>query len=97
LPGGSWRRIASTTKGARGTGRMPASDLGRGLKPRPKRPALIAGVNHLEHRNRPVELDTAATQPGQLPETKAGAKQGEHVVPPEQREAGQQPTGLLGG
>jgi hypothetical protein len=37
--GGSWRRIASTTKGARGTWRMPASLLGRGLKPLPNRPA----------------------------------------------------------
>ena len=37
--GGGWRRIASTTGGARGTARMPASLLGRGLKPLPNRPA----------------------------------------------------------
>ena len=39
LPGGSWRRMASTTSGARGISRMPASLLGRGLKPLPNRPA----------------------------------------------------------
>jgi hypothetical protein len=37
--GGSWRRVASTNKGAKGISRMPASLLGRGLKPLPNRPA----------------------------------------------------------
>jgi hypothetical protein len=42
-------------------------------------------------------VDAAAAQPGQLPEPQPGAEQAQHVVPPEQRELGQQPTGLLGG
>jgi hypothetical protein len=42
-------------------------------------------------------VDAAAAQPGQLPEPQPGAEQAEHVVPPEQRELGQQPTGLLRG
>ena len=33
-------------------------------------------------------MDPAAAQPGQLAEAQAGAEQGEHVIPPEQREAG---------
>jgi hypothetical protein len=39
MPGGSWRRMASTTTGARGSSRMAASLLGRGLNPLPNRPA----------------------------------------------------------
>ena len=42
-------------------------------------------------------MDAAAAQPGQLPEPQPGAEQAQHVVPPEQRELGQQATGLLGG
>jgi hypothetical protein len=39
----------------------------------------------------------AAAQPGQLPEPQPGAEQAEHVVPPEQRELGEQATSLRGG
>jgi hypothetical protein len=42
-------------------------------------------------------VDAAAAQPGQLPEPQPGAEQAQQVVPPEQRELGQQPTGLLRG
>jgi hypothetical protein len=40
-------------------------------------------------------VDAAAAQPGQLPEPQPGTEQTQHVVPPEQRDLGQQPTGLL--
>jgi hypothetical protein len=42
-------------------------------------------------------VDAAAVQPGQFTEAQAGAEQGEGVVPPEQREAGQQAAGFFGG
>ena len=37
----------------------------------------------------------APAGPGQLAKAQPGAEQGQHVVPPEQRETGQQPPGLL--
>ena len=52
------------------------------------------GAN-LEHGYGPVEVDPAPAQPGQLAKAQARAEQGDHMVPPEQREAGQQPPGLL--
>jgi hypothetical protein len=56
---------------------------------------LIPGGADLEHGDGPVEVNAAAAQPGQLAEAQAGAEQAGDVVPPEQREAGQQPPGLL--
>jgi hypothetical protein len=44
---------------------MPASLLGRGLKPLPNRPAC-SGWADLEHRQGPVEVDPAPAQPSQL-------------------------------
>jgi hypothetical protein len=42
-------------------------------------------------------VDATAAQPRQLPEAQPSAEQGGDVVPPEQRETGQQPAGLLRG
>jgi hypothetical protein len=44
-----------------------------------------------------VEVDAAAVQAGELADTQAGAEQGDDVVPPKQRETGQQLAGFLGG
>jgi hypothetical protein len=71
--------------------------LGSWLEPAAEPASLVASGTDLKHRQGPVEVDPAPAQPGQLAKAKAGAKQGEHVVPPEQREAGQEPPGLLGG
>jgi hypothetical protein len=71
--------------------------LGPGLEAAAEPAGLIAGGTDLEDRHGSVELDPAPAQPGQLAKAQASAEQGEHVVPPEQREAGQQPPGLLGG
>jgi hypothetical protein len=74
---------------------MPASLLGRGLKPLPKRPAWKR-VSTTCSTDRPVEVDSTKAQAGELSEAESGAEQAQHVVPPEQREPGQQPAGLLG-
>jgi hypothetical protein len=71
--------------------------LGPGLEAAAEPTGLIPGVDDLQHRQAPVEVDAAAAQPGQLPEPQPGAEEAEHVVPPEQRELGEQATGLLGG
>jgi hypothetical protein len=71
--------------------------LGAWLEATAEPAGLIAGGADLEHRQGSVEVDPAPAQPGQLAKAQAGAEQREHVVPPEQREPGQQPPGLLGG
>jgi hypothetical protein len=89
--------MASTTSGAKGKLADAGVALGPGLEAAAEPAGLIAGVDDLEHGQGPVEEDAAAAQPGQLPEPPAGAEQAQHVVPPEQRDLGQQPTGLLRG
>jgi hypothetical protein len=41
-------------------------------------------------------MDAASAQAGQLAEAQPSAEEGGDVVPPEHREAGQQPTRFLG-
>ena len=75
------------------------ADAGVALGPRLEATAepagLIPGGADLEHRYASVEVDPAPAQPSQLAKAQASAEQGEHMVPPEQRETGQQPPGLL--
>jgi hypothetical protein len=82
-------------------GERDLADAGVALGPRLEAAAepasLIPGVDDLEDGQVPVQVDAAAAQPGQLPEPQPSAQEAEHVVPPEQRELGQQPPGLLGG
>jgi hypothetical protein len=70
--------------------------LGPGLEAAAEAAGLIAGGADLEHGQRSTEVDPAPAQPGQLAKAQAGAEQGPQVIPPEQREPGQQPPGLLG-
>jgi hypothetical protein len=58
---------------------------------------LVAHVNDLQGWDGLVEVDAAAVQAGELADTQAGAEQGDDVVPPKQRETGQQLAGFLGG
>jgi hypothetical protein len=69
--------------------------LGPGFEAAAKPAGLVAGVHDLEQGHGPVQLDAAATQPGQLPEPQPGAEQAHHVVPPEQGELREQPASLL--
>jgi hypothetical protein len=85
------------TKGARGHGADTGVALGPWLEATAEPAGLIAGGADLEHGHGTVEVDPTPAQAGQLAKAQAGAKQSEHVVPPEQREASQQPPGLLGG
>src|SRR4029453_2573069 len=71
--------------------------LGPRLEATAEPAGLIAGGADLEHGQRATEVDPAPAQPGQLTKAQAGAEQGRQVVPPEQREPGQQPPGLLRG
>ena len=71
--------------------------LGAGLEAAAELAAgLVAHVDDLEGGHGPVEVDPAAAQAGELADAQAGAEQGEDVIPPEQREAGQQLAGFLG-
>ena len=81
--------MASITRGASGTGRMPASLLGAWLEAATEPAGLVTGGTDLKHRHGTVEVDPAPAQPGQLAKAQAGTEQGKHVIPPEQREAGQ--------
>jgi hypothetical protein len=70
--------------------------LGSRLEPAAEAAGVVADVNHLDHRRGAVEADAAATQPRELTEPQASAKQGQDVIPPEQGEASEQPAGFLG-
>jgi hypothetical protein len=59
---------------------MPASLLGRALKPLPK----------------PIEMDPAAAEAGQLAESQPGAQEGEDVIPPGQGDTAEQSAGFFG-
>jgi hypothetical protein len=71
--------------------------LGSRLEAAAEPAGLVAGVDDLEDGQGAVQVDAAATQPGQFPEPQPGAEQAQHVVPPEQRELSEQTTGLLRG
>jgi hypothetical protein len=45
---------------------------------------LVAHLDDLEDGHRPVEVDPAAAQAGQLAEPQAGAQEDEDVIPPGQ-------------
>ena len=45
---------------------------------------LVAHLDDLEDGYRPVEVDPAAAQAGQLPEPQSGAQEDEDVIPPGQ-------------
>ena len=94
-----WQLAADGLDHQRGQGDLADAGvaLGPGLEAAAEPAGLIAGVDDLEDGQGPVQVDAAAAQPGQLPEPQPGAEQAQHVVPPEQRELGEQSTGLLGG
>jgi hypothetical protein len=76
----------STTRGASGSSRMPASLLGPALNPLPNSlPAWYRTSTTWEDGRRPIEMDPTAAQAGQLAESQAGAQEGEDVIPPGQR------------
>jgi hypothetical protein len=76
---------------------MPASLLGAGFEAAAEPAGLVAHVDHLEHRQGALEVDSSTTQAGELAEAQPGAGQYEHVIPPEQRAGGEQSAGFLGG
>ena len=94
-----WQLAADGLHHQRGQGKLadPGVALGPWLEAAAEPAGLIAGIDDLERGQGAVQVDAAAAQPGQLPEPQPGAEQAEHVVPPEQRELRQQPTGLFGG
>jgi hypothetical protein len=81
-----WQLAADSLDDQRGQGDLADAGvaLGSRLEAAAEPTGLIPGVDDLEHRQAPVEADTPAVQPGQLPEPQAGAEQTQHVVPPEQ-------------
>jgi hypothetical protein len=90
LPGGSRRRIASTTWGGQGDFADAGVALGAGFEAAAELAAgLVAHVDDLQDRDGLVEVDAAAVQAGELANAQAGTNEGDDVVPPEQREAGQ--------
>jgi hypothetical protein len=67
------------------------------LKPLPElATGLVAHLDDLEDGHRPVEVDPAAAQAGQLTEPQASAQEDEEVIPPGQGHAAAQSTRLLG-
>jgi hypothetical protein len=96
LPGGSRRRIASTTRGGQGDLADAGVAFGAGLEAAAGLAArLETDVDDLQAGDGLVEVDAAAVQAGELADAQAGAEQGDDVIPPEQRETGQQLAGLL--
>src|SRR5512132_987595 len=72
--------------------------LGAGLEAAAEVAAgLVAHVDDLQGGDGLGEVDAAAVQAGEFADVQAGAEQGGDVVPPEQRETGQQLAGFLGG
>jgi hypothetical protein len=59
--------------------------LGVGLEAAAEPAGLVAHVDHLEHGWCSLEVDPPPAQPGELTEPQPGAKQNEHMIPPEQR------------
>jgi hypothetical protein len=92
-----WQLPADGLHHQRGQGNLADAGvaLGTGLEAAAEPAGVIAGVNDLEHGQGAVQVDAAAAQSGQLPEPQSGAEQAQHVVPPEQRELGQQATSFL--
>jgi hypothetical protein len=51
----------------------------------------------LDDGDGPVQAEAALVEAGELAEAQAGAEQGDDVVPPPQREVGEEQPGLVGG
>jgi hypothetical protein len=84
----------STSSGASGSSRMPASLFGAAFEAATELAAgLVAHLDDLEDGHGPIEMDPAAAQAGQLTEPQAGAQEDEHVIPPGQGYAAEQSTG----
>jgi hypothetical protein len=72
--------------------------LGAGLEAAAKLSAgLVAHLDDLEDGNRPIEMDPAAAQAGQLTEPQARSEKGEDVIPPEQWNAAEESASFFGG
>jgi hypothetical protein len=72
--------------------------LGAALEAAPELAAgLVAHLHDLEDGHRPVEVDPAAAQAGQLTEPQPGAEEDEDVIPPGKRDTAEQSASLFGG
>jgi hypothetical protein len=82
-----------------GQGDLPDAGraLGRGLEPAAEAAGLTAHVDDLDDGDGPVQAEAAFVEAGELAEAQAGAEQGDDVVPPPQREVGEEQARLVGG